>query len=82
MLETSRSGPAGRHATRIAETAFLQVGERSRCTRCLAPQGEPRDYVVSVDRVQHLSGLDFFAALPDSEEHRLEAVVSSNWPIR
>jgi endonuclease G len=47
----------------------------------LAPQGEPRDYIVSVDRVQHLSGLDFFAALPDSEEHRLEAVVNTNWPI-
>jgi endonuclease G len=47
----------------------------------LAPQGEPRDYIVSVERVQHLSGLDFFSALPDSEEHRLEAVVNSNWPI-
>jgi endonuclease G len=47
----------------------------------LVPQGEPRDYIVSVERVQHLSGLDFFAALPDSEDHRLEAVVNSNWPI-
>lgn len=47
----------------------------------LAPiTGEPRDYIVSVDRVQHLSGLDFFAALPDSEEHRLEAVINTNWP--
>ena len=25
---------------------------------------------------------DSFAALPDSEEHALEAVVNSNWPIR
>lgn len=37
--------------------------------------GQPRDYAVSVDRVEALSGLNFFSALPDSEEDRLEGLV-------
>lgn len=43
--------------------------------------GQPRDYAVSVDSVQQLSGLDFFAALPDTEEHRLEALINTDWPV-
>lgn len=43
--------------------------------------GEPRDYAVSVDRVEQLSGLNLFSELPDSEEDRLEAVVLTSWPI-
>lgn len=43
--------------------------------------GEARDYIASVDRVQRLSGLDFFAALPDDEERQLEALLNSDWPI-
>ena len=32
-----------------------------------------REYVVSVDEVERLTGLDFFAALPDYIEQRIEA---------
>lgn len=49
----------------------------------LAPAlGEPRDYLVSVDRVEAWSGLDFFSVLPDSEENRLEALTATQWPVR
>lgn len=44
--------------------------------------GKPRDYLVSVDEVESLSGLDFFTVLSDPEENRLEAAVATNWPIR
>ncbi len=43
--------------------------------------GRPRDYLESVDVIEWLSGLDFFSALPDSEEERLETTVATNWPI-
>lgn len=42
--------------------------------------GQPRDYAVSVDRVEALSALNFFSALPDAEEDRLEALVVAHWP--
>lgn len=38
-------------------------------------------HAVSVDRVEELTGLDFFAALPDTEELQLEAHVTTIWPI-
>lgn len=34
--------------------------------------GSLESYAVSVDEVERLTGLDFFAALPDKEEHALE----------
>ena len=43
--------------------------------------GAPKDYIVSVDSVESVSGLDFFSALPDSEENRLESEVQTNGPI-
>lgn len=43
--------------------------------------GQPRDYAVSVARIQQLSGLDFFAELSDAEEARLEAIINSSWPV-
>jgi endonuclease G, mitochondrial len=43
--------------------------------------GTPADYLVSVDRIEALSGLNFFQELPDPEEDRLEAQVATNWPI-
>ena len=39
------------------------------------------DYAVSVDSIQHLTGLDFFKDLPDELEHRLESEVNTAWPI-
>jgi len=43
--------------------------------------GTARDYLVSVSRVEQLSGLDFFAALPDAVERPLEAAAATNWPV-
>jgi len=45
-------------------------------------RGQPSEYVATVDRVERLSGLDFFAALPDEEEDRLEALLNDSWPPR
>jgi hypothetical protein len=42
--------------------------------------GAPSDYLVSIDLVEALSGLDFFTALPDSLEDLLEAEPASGWP--
>ena len=44
--------------------------------------GKPKDYLVTVHRVEGLSGLDFFHALPDSEETRLESAVAGTWPVQ
>jgi endonuclease G, mitochondrial len=43
--------------------------------------GEPSDYLVTVDLVEALAGLDFFSALPDSLEDRLEEEIATTWPI-
>lgn len=45
------------------------------------PVGQPRDYLVSVDSVETVSGFDFFNLLPDSVEARLEATVAPDWPV-
>ena len=42
--------------------------------------GAPSDYLVSVDSVEVISGLDFFSALPDSLEVLLEQQTAINWP--
>ena len=44
--------------------------------------GTPRDYIVTVDKVQQLSHLDFFAGLPDEQEKRLETTKATNWPVQ
>ena len=38
------------------------------------------DYLTSVDELEKLTGLDFFAALPDEEENRLEKAVVEKLP--
>jgi endonuclease G len=42
--------------------------------------GEPKDFLVTVDSVQHLSGLAFFAGLPKDERNRLAALLDTAWP--
>lgn len=44
--------------------------------------GHPKDYLVSVDHVEHLTGLDFFALLPDSIENRIERITQTDWPVK
>jgi len=43
--------------------------------------GTPQSFLVSVDAVEALSGLDFFTALPDGAEDRLEAALATMWPL-
>ncbi len=43
--------------------------------------GAPADYLVSVDLVEALSGLDFFSALPDALEESLEEKTAATWPV-
>ena len=43
--------------------------------------GGPQKFLQTVDRVEKLTGLDFFAVLPDEEEDRLERTPAMNWPI-
>ena len=38
--------------------------------------GKVVDYTVSVDSIEHLSGLDFFKDLPDEIENKLESKTS------
>lgn len=44
--------------------------------------GKPKDYLVSVHRVEELSGLRFFATLPDEEDQKLESEVAPSWPVQ
>lgn len=43
------------------------------------PAGRFADYMCSVDSVEQELGMDFFAALPDSIEHRVEAVLDRSF---
>lgn len=43
-------------------------------------KGVTLDFAESIDRIEGMSGLDFFADLPDDEENRLEARKPSSWP--
>ncbi len=64
-------------------TAFYQIAvvrhrERLRACAVVMPQqisrrARPRAYLASIDEIEKLSGFDFFSALPDEEEARLEA---------
>ena len=56
--------------------AFVMANQTERLS------GLPSDYLVSVDLVEYFSGLDFFAALPDSLEDALEAATATAWPAR
>jgi endonuclease G len=55
--------------------AFLMPNQREMLS------GTPRDFIVSVDRIEQLTGLDFFSALPDELEEKLEKTVTTNWPV-
>jgi endonuclease G len=44
--------------------------------------GTSKGFIVSVRKVEELSGLNFFHRLPDDEETRLETTAATNWPIQ
>ncbi len=44
--------------------------------------GKVVDYAVSVDSIQHLTGLDFFRDLPDGTQRMLEDRPNRAWPVK
>lgn len=44
-----------------------------------SPEGSWTDYSLSVDRLEELTGIDFFPALPDSIERRVESRVDAGF---
>ena len=45
--------------------------------------GALKDYMVSVDRLEELTGLDFFCNLPDDTENTVEATLTlSDWNLQ
>jgi endonuclease G len=44
--------------------------------------GTSKDYIVSVDEVERLTGLDFFALLPEPMQKTLEAGKATVWPVQ
>ena len=39
-----------------------------------------KQFVVSIDYIESLTGIDFFASLPDTDEEKFESVVlTNNW---
>lgn len=44
-----------------------------------SPEGRWTDYSLSVDRLEELTGIDFFPALPDSIERRVESRVDAGF---
>lgn len=65
---------------------LLDEAPQPRMLAFLLPQhasGSTRDYVVSVDAVERATGLDFFSALPDAVEDRLEAGIEvQGWSFK
>lgn len=55
--------------------AFLLPNQRSRI------RGEPGDFMISVDRLEEISGFDFFPDLPDDVENVLERQIADVWPL-
>lgn len=41
--------------------------------------GKPIDYTLKVDRLEKITGYDFFPLLDDSVENRLESIIPANW---
>ncbi len=41
--------------------------------------GTPKDYILSIDRLEQITGYDFFPLLDDSLENRLESVKPKSW---
>ena len=68
--------PPAPPASAIELYAFVMANQHQQL------DGEPEDYLASVDLVEALSGLDFFAALPDLLEDVLEQEPAASWPIR
>jgi len=69
-------GSSGVSVPRAYFKVLLDAEPTPRMLAFLMPQtatGSTQDYVVSVDAVEARTGLDFFSALPDAEEDRLEA---------
>lgn len=42
--------------------------------------GTPADYQIEVDRLEHITGFDFFPGLDDARENYLESILLYNWP--
>jgi endonuclease G len=55
--------------------AFLMPNQRTTVA------GDPKDYIISVDRLEEISGYDFFPDLPDDVENVIEARVADVWPL-
>ena len=45
-------------------------------------KGKPEQYLVSIDDIEALTGLDFLNELPDDIENRIEAVTNRMWQTR
>lgn len=43
--------------------------------------GKPKDYLLTVDRLESITHVDFFPKLDDSLENRLENIVPTIWPL-
>lgn len=54
--------------------AFLMPNQRDRLP------GDPGNYILSVNRLEEITGYDFFPDLPDDIENRLEDQVADTWP--
>ena len=42
--------------------------------------GVPADYLLKVDRLEEITGYDFFPAIDDNIENNLESIMPSSWP--
>jgi len=59
---------------KITTYAFLMPNQRDPIP------GSPINYIVSVDKLEKITGYDFFFKLDDSLENRIESTIPSIWP--
>lgn len=43
--------------------------------------GDPEDYLISVDSLESITGLDFFSKLDDVIENNIESITATEWPV-
>jgi endonuclease G len=74
------------HYYKIVVAKSKESNEEFKAMALLIPneeiKNEYNEYLISIDEIERLTGLDFFSEMPDHQEERLEAATSDNiWKI-
>jgi endonuclease G len=78
----------GEHRVKVPDAFFKVIlinDSRKQCALGFYFENEAgerplKEYIVSVDKIEKMTGMDFFSALPDDLENQLEKEILENLP--